>query len=144
MTTVTVVAMVAGAALILVALAIFWNTKSFPNGGVIVTVLGLALLTLQYWSSIKIEAGGASVELQRQLNETAAAAEVVAVQAEQAAQAVETTRQQVSNLATLLQDRNIVSAAVLKPIQTGLQAAPHVDLARLRGARTALSRVHMP
>lgn len=100
------------------------------------------LRSLSHWSSLKIGAGGTSVELIGQLQETVAAAEDMAAQAERAADAAETSWQQVANLTSQLQARNVLSAAVLQRTRVSLQPELRVDLPRLRDARAAANRIH--
>lgn len=139
MTTVSLVGLIAGSALILTAIVVFVLKREFPAGGVAVTMVGLVLIGMSQWSSIKISAGGATLDLQ--VRQTAAAAAAVAEQAERAAVAAETTRQQVAVLARQLESRNVLTTASVRSIQTSLEASPRVDLSRLQSARADLNRI---
>jgi len=147
MTPVTIVGMVAGGLLILTAAAVFLLKKEFPAGGLGVALIGGVLIGMSQWSSIKISAGGVSVDLQvlkAQVQQTAVAAEEIATQAQQTAVSVETTREQVAALTEQLQSRNVLSDAAARPIRAKLDAAPRADLSRLRAARENLDRVTRP
>lgn len=145
MTPVTIVGMAAGAVLILTAVAVFWSKKAFPAGGVMVSMVGLVLIGMSQWSSIKITAAGATLEVVRaEIRQTAAAADEVAAQAEQAAAAVEATKQQLASLTGLLETRQVLPAAAAQPIRARLAAAPNVDLTKLGTARATLKRVIKP
>ena len=147
MTPVTIVGMVAGGLLILTASAVFLIKKEFPAGGLGVALIGLVLIGMSQWSSIKISTAGVSVDLQvvkAQLEQTAAAAEEIATQAQQTAASVQTTREQVAALTQQLQSRNVLSDAALRPIRAKLDAAPRADSIRLRTAREKLDRIARP
>jgi hypothetical protein len=147
MTPVTIAGMVMGVLLILTAIAVFWSKKAFPVGGVAVTLVGLVLIGMSQWTTIKINAGGASIDLRTlraQVQETAAAAEEVASQAQQAAAAAETTREQVAVLARQLETRNVLPSAAARSIRATLDTAPRADLERLRSAQEDLGRVTRP
>jgi hypothetical protein len=142
LTLVTIVGMAAGAVLILTAVAVFWSKKDFPAGGVMVSMVGLVLIGMSQWSSIKITAGGATIEAVRaEITKTAAAAEEVAAQAQQAAEAVEATKKQLASLTDLLETRQVLPAAAAEPIRARLAAAPNVDLTKLGKARATLRDV---
>jgi len=145
MTPVTIVGMAAGAVLILTAVAVFWSKKDFPPGGVMVSMVAVVLIGMSQWSSIKITAAGATLEVVRdQIRQTAAVADEVAAQAQQAAATVEATKQQLANLTDLLETRHVLPAAATQPIRAQLAAAAKVDLTKLRTARATLSRVIKP
>jgi len=145
MTTVTVVGMAAGGVLILTAVAVFLVKKEFPAGGVVVTMVGLVLIGMSQWSSIKFTAAGATLEvLRHEIRRTAAAAEEVAAQAEETAAAVEATKLQLASLTGLLETRQVLPATMAQPIRAKLSAVPSVDLSKLRTARGDLKRLARP
>jgi hypothetical protein len=142
MTAVTIVGMAAGGVLIIAAVAVFLSKKEFPAGGVMVTLVGLILIGMSQWSTIKITAAGATVEVARdEIRTTAEAVDAVAEQTQQAAAAVEATRQQLSNLTAMLENRQVLSAAAVQPIRTELSTAPRIDAAKLKEVRDSLKRV---
>lgn len=145
MAPVTIVGMAAGAVLILTAVAVFWNKKEFPTGGVMITLVGLVLIGMSQWSNIKISAAGATVEVVRdEIKKTAEAVDQVAAQAQLAAGAVEATRQQLASLTDLLESKQVLSAATAQPIRAKLEAAPRTDVMKLGTARESLKRVIKP
>ena len=145
MAPVTIVGMAAGAVLILTAVAVFWNKKEFPTGGVMITLVGLVLIGMSQWSNIKISAAGATVEVVRdEIKKTAEEVDQVAAQAQLAAGAVEATRQQLASLTDLLESKQVLSAATTQPIRAKLEAAPRADVMKLGTARENLKRVIKP
>lgn len=149
MTIVTIVGMVAGAALILTAVAVFWSRKDFPTGGVTVTLVGLILIGMSQWSTIRLTTAGTTVELlknelqqtRNELQQTAAAVDKVAAQAQQAAAAVEETNRQIVNFADLLEERQVLSADAVEPIRAELESVPKINLMELDTARETLQGV---
>jgi hypothetical protein len=108
-------------------------------------MVAVVLIGMSQWSSIKITAAGATLEVVRdQIRQTAAVADEVAAQAQQAAATVEATKQQLANLTDLLETRHVLPAAATQPIRAQLAAAAKVDLTKLRTARATLSRVIKP
>jgi len=147
MSPVTVAGMVMGILLILVAIAVFWSRKDFPPGGVAITVVGVVLIGMSQWNSIKIDAGGVSIDLttiKTQIQQTATAVDQVAEQAERTAAAAETTRQQLVALTGQLGAKRVLTPAALQPIHTSLNAVPRVDVTRLRTARENMRRITKP
>jgi hypothetical protein len=149
MTIVTIVGMVAGAVLILTAVAVFWSRKDFPTGGVMVTLVGLIFIGMSQWSTIRLTTAGTTVELLKnelqqtrdELQQTAAAVDTVAAQAQQAAAAVEETNQQIVNFADLLEERRVLSADAVEPIRAELEGVPKINLRELDTARETLQGV---
>lgn len=149
MTTVTIVGMIAGAVLILTAVAVFWSRKDFPTGGVMVTLIGLILIGMSQWSTIRLTTAGTTVELlreelqqtQNELQQTAAAVDAVAAQAQQAAVAVEETNRQIVTVADLLAENQVLSADAVEPIQSKLESVPKIDPMELNTARETLQGV---
>jgi hypothetical protein len=145
MTSVTIVGMAAGAVLILAAIGVFWNMKTFPAGGVMVCLVGFALISMSQWSSIKISAAGATVEFLRdQIKQTAAAADELAAQTQKVATAVEATQKQLASLTDLLETRKVLPATEARSIRTRLEAVPNVDPIKLGNARAKLQDVIKP
>lgn len=139
MTAVTIAGIVAGGILILAAVTVFLIKKEFPAGGVTVTLIGLVLIGMSQWSSIKLTAAGVTLEaLTNNVKQMAAAAEEVATQAEQAAAGVETTRQQLVGLSQELETKQVLPPAVVRPIQSKLYNMPRADLSKLAKARADL------
>lgn len=144
MSPVTVVGMVAGGLLIVTACAVFLNKKEFPAGGLGVALVGLVLIGMSQWTSIKVNTPGGSVEfaaLQKDVKQTAEAADELATQAQETAASVETTRQQVTALTQQLQNNKVLTATAVAPIRAKLETAPRADVSRLRIAKDNLSRV---
>lgn len=147
MTPVTIVGMVAGGLLIVTASVVFFIKREFPVGGVGITLIGLVLIGMSQWSSIKITTAAFSVDLQvlkAQVEQTAAAAAEIATQTQQTAASVETTREQIAVLTRQLESRNLLSEAAVRPIRATLEAAPRADLSRLRAVRENLDRIATP
>jgi len=142
MTPVTIMGMAAGAVLILTAVVIFLSKKDFPPGGIVVTLVAFAFIGMSQWSSIKITAAGATLEAIRgEVRQTAAAADEVAAQAQQAAAAVRATKEQLESLTVQLDKKQVLSPAATEPIRAQLRAAPTVDVSKLNTARATLNRV---
>jgi hypothetical protein len=140
MTAVTIVGMAAGGVLILTAVAVFLIKKEFSPGGVMVTIVGLVLIGMSQWSSIKLTGAGVTLEVLRdQITQTAAAADEVAAQAENAAAGLEATKRQVANLAQLLETKQVLPATAVQPIRAQLSAVPSVDRSKLATARSKLA-----
>ncbi len=148
--------MIAGAVLILTAVAVFWSRKDFPTGGVMVTLIGLILIGMSQWSTIRLTTAGTTVELlreelqetqnelqetQNELQQTAAAVDAVAAQAQQAAVAVEETSRQIVNFADLLEERRVLSPDAVEPIRAEIESAPKIDPMELDTARETLQGV---
>jgi hypothetical protein len=145
MTAVTVVGMNAGCVLVLAAVAVFLIKKEFPAGGVMVTIVGLVLIGMSQWSSIKLTAAGVTLEvLRHEIRQTAAAADEVAAQAQNAAAGVEATKRQLANLTQLLETRQVLPATLAQPIRAQLSAVPSLDRSKLAAAREALNRIRRP
>jgi hypothetical protein len=142
MKAVTIVGMIAGGILILTAVAVFLIKKEFPSGGVAVTMVGMALIGMTQWSSIKITAQG--IEVQRIAENTrkiAAAVDEVAAQTEQAEAGIEATRQQVVALTAELETRHVLPSESSRAIGVHLSAVPRIDRSKLAAARSALQGV---
>src|SRR5262249_31481902 len=120
--------------------AVFLIKKEFPAGGVMVTIVGLVLIGMSQWSSIKLTAAGVTLEVLRdQIRQTAAAADEVAAQAENAAAGVEATKRQLAHLTQLLETKQVLPATAAQPIRAQLSAVPSVDRAKLATARSKLA-----
>lgn len=141
MSTVTIVGIVAGSALIVTAIIVFLSKKEFQTGGVMVTVVGLVLIGMSQWNSIKLTVGEATLEaIREELNSTKDATNEVAEQVEQAAKAVETTRMQLLSLNDQLKTSRVLPDSVTVSIQEKLSSAPQVDLTKLGLLRKNLSK----
>jgi hypothetical protein len=132
--------MAMGVLLILTAVAVFWNKKDFPAGGVGVTMVGLVLITISVVTHAKISVAGATLELQT----IAKAVDAVAAQTQEAATSLETTKRELISLTSLLEARHVLAGTALQPMRSRLDAAPRVDLARLTAARESLRRIPKP
>jgi hypothetical protein len=141
---VVIAGMIAGGALILTAIAVFLMKKEFPAGGIGVAVVGLVCIAFSQWSSLEIEVGGLRLKALRDaIEQTAAAAEVVAEQAERAAASAENTKLQLAELTRHIESRAVLPPALVRPIRERVVAAPTFDPDRLRRARTELERVRV-
>jgi hypothetical protein len=127
MSPVVLVGMAVGTLAILTALAVCWSKKAFPMGSIGVMVIGLVLIGMSQWNSITLEA-------------TAAAAAVVAHEAQNNAAAVEVTRRQLATLTTQLETRSL-SPQSATAIRSAIEAAPRADTNRLRVATTELKNL---
>lgn len=142
MTPVTIVGMAAGSLLILTAAAIFWSQKAFPAGGIAVSVVAFAMIGMSQWTTIKIEAGGAKMEVTREeVLQIAAATNELADQAENVAAAIEVSKAQIRDVLNVLENRDILSAAAAQPIRHRLNTAPTIDIDRIQEARSEMWRV---
>ncbi len=146
---VTIVGMVMGTLLILTAIAVFWSKKAFPAGGIGVTLVGLVLIGMSQWSTIKLKAGGVDVEvelkaLKKQVQETAAATADVATETRNAAAGADVTRRQVAILTSQLAERALVAPQASIDIQSALRSAPQFDEKRLVRANERLERIGTP
>lgn len=141
MSPVVLVGMAVGTLAILTALAVCWSKKAFPMGSIGVMVIGLVLIGMSQWNSITFKAGGVEfAALQKQLEATAAAAAVVAHEAQNNAAAVEVTRRQLATLTTQLETRSL-SPQSATAIRSAIEAAPRADTNRLRVATTELKNL---
>jgi hypothetical protein len=140
-----IVGMAAGVVLIVTVAGVVWVKKTFPGGAIALALVGFVLIGFSQWSSIKLTAAGASVEvvtkLQADVQRTAEAAGTVAAQAEQAAAAVEANSREVATLVRALDGQRVLNAAATRPILTGLAAVPRLDMQRLATARATLDSV---
>ena len=144
MNPVTIVGMAVGALLILTAIGVFWSKKEFPAGGIGVTFVGLALVGMSQWSTLRLKAPGLEFEaIRAKLDSTISAAEVVAGEAQNAAAAAEATRQQVSTLTSQLATHNLIPPTASIAIRRALDAAPRTDTTRLRMATDRLKRLNI-
>jgi hypothetical protein len=145
MTSVTVAGLAAGNLLIFVAASVFYTKKAFPAGGVGVAAIGLVLVGLSHWTYVKVVAGGVTIETMRnEIRQTAAAADAVAAEAQQAGESLKQVRQQMVDLTRLLDSSHVVSPVATQPIRDTLDRAPTVNIERLESARVALKRVRVP
>lgn len=140
-----IVGMPAGVVLIVTVAGVVWVKKTFPGGAIALALVGFVLIGSSQWSSIKLTAAGASVEvvtkLQADIQRTAEAAGTVAAQAEQAAAAAEANSREVATLVRALDGQRVLNAAATRPILTGLAAVPRLDMQRLATARATLDSV---
>ncbi len=139
MSTVSIVGMIAGGILVLTAVVVFLAKKEFPAGGIMVTAIGLVLIGMSQWTSIKLSGLGINIEvLRNEIAETAAAADEVAAQAEQAAAGLEATKQQLASLTRQLDANRALPGRAAQPIQQQISSIPTVDRSKLTAARATL------
>jgi hypothetical protein len=142
MTAVTIVGIIAGCVLVVTAVVIFLAKKEFPTGGVMITAIGLILIGMSQWSSITLSGMGIEIKAMRQeIAQTAAAADEVAAQAEQAAAGIEATKEQLTSLTHELDTRQVLPVAVTEMIRARLSTVRNVDVSKLNAARTDLKAV---
>lgn len=144
MTPVTIVGLVAGSIFVAVAAFVFVSKKAFPAGGIAVSAIGLVLIGMSQWTQVKVVAGGVTIELQAlkaDIQKTAAAAEVVAVQAQHAADSVHQVKQQLADVTRLLDASHVVPAPRTQEIRDRLSQAPTVDRSQLDSARASLRQL---
>ncbi|MCJ8502977.1 hypothetical protein [Desulfatitalea alkaliphila] len=145
MSIVTLVGIVAGGLLILTAVVVFLLKKEFPAGGIMVTLIGLVLIGMSQWTTIKVAGPGFDLELLRdQIMKTAAATEEVAEQVQQAVAGFDATKVQIANLTEHLQARAVLAPADAVMIRQKLDRVPQIDVNRLKNARTSLRRIAQP
>ncbi len=142
MSAVVIVGMIAGSVLVLAAAYVFVKNKDVSAGGVGVTLVGLLLIGMSQWSTIEIEGGGFKIKALRDaIAQTAAAADTVAAEAEQAAAGIDATRRQLASLTREIENRGVLVPAVTRPIQSQLSAVPAIDRTALERARANLRRL---
>lgn len=140
---VTWAGIVFGGLLILAAIYIAVKKNDFPKGAFVFLAFGLVLISLSKWAVINVTTH--SIQLLRdQVQETAAAANVVAGETQQTAAAVQTTQTEVVNLAAQLERRQVLPPDATRPIRLQLNATPRIDLAKLNKARATLARIQTP
>jgi hypothetical protein len=141
MTPVTITGMAAGTLLILTTAAVFWAKKDFPVGGLGVVLLGVILIGMSQWSSIKVNAGGNSVELlafEKKLDSAVTATADLAVATRNAANSAETAKSQISELTTVLAQRNLVSPEASAKVQDAIKASPAADTVSIKASTQIL------
>ncbi|MBN1817936.1 MAG: hypothetical protein JW828_11285 [Sedimentisphaerales bacterium] len=143
MTPVIIVAMVAGAILILIAVWIFLSTKEFSRNGVIVILAGAVLLTISEWRTITLDLAGFKIELQKQIEQAATAADEVAAQVEKTTAQVDVMKTQFITLSSLLQTGQPIQPAKVKEIEKNILALPDFDRAKLQTARETFNILRM-
>jgi hypothetical protein len=144
MSPIAVVAMIMGVLLILAAIGIAWSKKEFSAGCVTITLVGVILIGLTQWTTIKFKSGGLDVELstlKQQLKQTAAAVDAVAAETETAAQATEAGRQELRSLVNQLGSHNVLPPVALQPVRASLDTLHKVDFSKIRMAREDLRRI---
>jgi hypothetical protein len=141
MTPVTVVGLVFGGALIAAAIYVFVKKQEFALNGVAVTLLGLLLIGMSQWTTIKIKGAGIDIDLstlQRQLSETAEAVDALAEETVNAAAAAETTREQLLTLSNQLERQRVLPPSLTRPLRDSLRTGPRIDTAVVNAARVRL------
>ena len=135
MNPVTVVGMIAGLFLIGVVVVIAYRKHEVSAGSVALAVIGLVLIGMSQWTSIRIKGGGVDIDLsalERQVHATAAAVQTLAEETVATAAVAESTRDQLQTLAVDLRRSNVVSAAFANTLTDSLAARPDVDTAAIR------------
>lgn len=146
MNAVAVVGIVAGAALIAVACLVFAQKKEFPLGGVGVTLVGVVLIGMSQWTTIRIKGAGLDIDLrtlQAQITETAAAVDAVAEATVSTAAQVETTQTQLLEVTEQLERRQLLVPSTLSDIRGRMEAAPQADTTRVNAVRENI-RLRLP
>jgi hypothetical protein len=145
-----VVGMILGSGAVSSAAFVWIRYRAFGTGGSVLSLLGVALVGLSIWSSVKINVSdqGFQAEFQKLAQQVDAVAESsqagiqanreVAQEVKNVAEATEAAKQQFIELTTTLEAKGTLDPAkraeILRPVLT----APVVDLKRLDSATKKL------
>ena len=144
MSAVTLVGLIAGAALIAAAIYVFVSKKEFSAGGVGVSLVGLILIGMSQWTNIKVKGGGVDIDLstlREQVNKTATAVDAVAKEANSTAAVANETRDQLLSLSTQLERRDVLPAANTRAMRDSLVGTPRIDTTAVTAARRHLNQI---
>jgi hypothetical protein len=130
---VTAVGIIAGIALLITAIKVFWGQREAPAGSV-AAVVGLILIGMSQWSTIKIKGAGLEVDI----SQIASAVDKVAEEAVTNAAAVETTRQQLLTLSRQLENNQTLSVTNARALRDSLNKVPAADTVAVNRARIDL------
>ena len=144
MSSVTTVGLIAGAALIAAAIYVFVSKKEISAGGVGVSLVGLILIGMSQWTTIKVKGGGVDIDirtLQEQVTRTASAVDAVAQEANSTAAVANETREQLLVLSTQLERRDVLPSASSRALRDSLGRAPRIDTAAVNAARLQMNEI---
>lgn len=127
----------------ILAVAFVWIRKqTFGVGGSVLCSVGVVLLGLSVWTTMKIEISqqGISWEFQRQLATVLEANQALTEEVQVLARNNEAAREQLSALTNTLQETRVLDVQRAEQLRQPMQATPNVNLQRLERVDEALRR----
>lgn len=131
---------VIGSAAILAVAFVWIRKQTFGIGGSVLCSVGVVLLGLSVWTTMKIEISqqGISWEFERRLATVLEANEALTEEVQVLARNNEAARQQLTALTDTLQEARVLDVQRADQIRQPAQAAPSVNLQRLERVDEAL------
>ena len=145
-TTAFIVGIILGTLTIGSAAYVWIRNQNFGMGGSVLSVVGLALVGLSIWSTVKIEvsAEGLQAEFKRlesQLNTVAQANQEVTQEVKNVADTAQRSKEQFVELTRVLEERGTLDSEKKTEILKPVLEAPPIDVKRLNMAAEKLKRV---
>jgi hypothetical protein len=128
------------------AVSYVWvRQQKFGSGGGMLSVAGIILIGLPFWSSLRFEMTGTGIraEFERLRNEVQQVANATSATSEEVikvARATEANTKQFVELTEQLEVKRIVDAASLRNVRESLVKTPQADIGRLEAASRVLKK----